>query len=105
MKNFICNIAIQTVLVGAFYLWHFHGSATAGTFFVFVMWVLTGFLALAIFGPKPKRRAGLFKTIHGCIFGIIIVTALLWAGQTALAICYFVSWILLCAKFTDLEAA
>jgi len=105
LKNFLFSIAIDVALAGAFYMWQVLSVDSARTFFVFVMWFFTGFLALATFGGKPKHRVNAFRMFHGCVVAIALLVAMLYAGLTTLAICYFVAWLLVQAKYTSTETA
>ncbi|HDR9036098.1 TPA: hypothetical protein QDB07_003606 [Burkholderia vietnamiensis] len=109
MKDLIISLAVDVLVLGSFLAWKFLGIATAGTFFVVLMWIFTGMMVVAVFGaePRPKRKGFVqfFRWTKGCIVSACIVAAAIYAGLVALAVCYSLAWMLLQTKYSAPQSA
>lgn len=108
MKDLIFSLVIDALVLGSFWAWKVGGLASAGTFFVVLMWVFTGMMGVAALSSRklPKRSGFLssLRWLKGCVITACIVAACIYAGLVALAVCHAVAWMLLHAKFTQSEA-
>ncbi|KVO95545.1 hypothetical protein WL21_32535 [Burkholderia ubonensis] len=109
MKDLIISLVIDAAVLGSFAAWKMLGIASAGTFYVAMLWVFTVFMALAIFNTQRRpKRSGLLswlRWVKGCVVSVLTILACIYAGLVALAVCYTVAWMFLQTQYASSEAA
>ncbi|WP_175725147.1 hypothetical protein [Burkholderia ambifaria] len=109
MKDLIISLVIDALVLGSYLAWKVIGMASAGTFFIVLMWIFTVFMAIAILHPyKPEKASGFLSSVRwfkGCVVAAVVVSACIYAGLVALAICYSIAWMFLQTKFSPAKSA
>ena len=106
MRRFIFNLASDAVIFGCFYLWQVMHIEAAHSFLKFVLWTFAALLVIGVFYAKPggKQRATLYAVV-GYASTAAQVGLMVWTGMTALAVTYFIAWVLVLSQITQTEKA
>lgn len=88
----IFALAFDGLFFALLYLWQFHGSESAGTFFVGAMWFIAGIGLAAAFKPRPFPRTIAFDA-YQTASSLALILAIVYVGHVWLAACYGFVWL------------
>ena len=103
MRRFSFNLVSDAVIFGCFYLWQVQHVEAAHAFLQFVLWTFAILLVIGVFAAKPSKNKLRF-TIKSAIGYVITGThigLMVWTGMTALAVTYFLAWVLILSQLTQ----
>jgi hypothetical protein len=107
MRRFAFNVVSDTVIFGCFYLWQIQHIEAAHAFLSFVLWTFAVLLVIGVFAAKPSAKPLRFSMTAstGYVITGVQIGLMVWTGMTALAVTYFLAWVLILSQTTQTKEA
>lgn len=103
MKKWSYALSIDALVFGCFYLWQVKGIPAAHSFLAFLLWANAVLFVIAgVFMSEVKRgkRPGIFH-VYAHVTTVATIGLMVWTNMTALAITFFIGWLLIQGKIKD----
>lgn len=99
INRWLYAITTDALVFGCFYLWQIEHVAAAKSFLNFILWTFAILMLIAGFvADKEKKRRGFVFSFYVNVSHIALIGLMVWSGMVAVAITYFIGWLLVQPK-------